>query len=234
MKDVCVFCPLQHVPRSSPTLLQTPSPRNERLQHPDLGHTAQDRNTGSPCEIRSPPQGRVLWHVLPGLATPSKSLLPSQATKLQVADVHPLFRSTGYEESIQRFWYSAARGLKNTQFGWARLKKTQKKVSSPRVNSSGTSEWQLPYSGGTPSHFSTTLNSAYAHILSSSITSTFQPKASNPYGSGVLDSCTFQPGRTAMEREDEPGQDSKRKSCVCMQIASWGFDSLFPQTWFSL
>lgn len=126
------------------------------------------------------------------------------------------------------------RGLKNTQFGWARLKKTQKKVSSPRVNSSGTSEWQLPYSGGTPSHFSTALNSAYAHILSSSITSTFQPKASNPYGSGVLDSCTFQPGRTAMEREDEPGQDSKRKSCVCMQIASWGFDSLFPQTWFSL
>lgn len=124
------------------------------------------------------------------------------------------------------------RGLKNTLFGWARLKKTEKKVSSPRVNISGTSEWQLPYTGGTPSHFSTALNSAHVHILSNSITSTFQPKASNPDGSGVLDSCTLQPRRAAVEREDGPGEDSRRRSCVCMQIASWGFDSLFPQTCF--
>lgn len=32
------------------------------------------------------PQGRVLWHLLPGLAIPSKSSLPSEATMVQVTE----------------------------------------------------------------------------------------------------------------------------------------------------
>lgn len=50
------------------------------------------------------PQGRVLWHMLPGLAIPSKSSLPSEATMVQVTEVpgpaldQGLWDSTAWED----------------------------------------------------------------------------------------------------------------------------------------
>lgn len=137
-----------------------------------------------------------IWHVLPGLAVPNKSLLPSQATMLQATET-----SSPASPGAQPLQWPTRKvsgsagtslhgGLKNTLGFWVgKVIDNAEEFLPWGVNNSHTSVRQPPFAHGTPPHFNAALNSAHAHILSDSLAmSTSQSKASHPKGVGCFPS----------------------------------------------